>query len=64
MNRRLTPNEKARIRARSGLADETMGRIERGESVREASRLRFERALVDEGIDIRQPTPKSSSRAA
>ena len=54
-DRRLTPNEKARIRARSGLAEETISRIERGERVREASRLRFDRAAVEEGIAVTAP---------
>jgi hypothetical protein len=47
---KLTPNERARIRARSGLAEETIRAIEDGRPVREASRLRFDRAAEEEGI--------------
>ena len=50
--RRLTPNERARIRARSGLAEETVTRIELGKPVKEASLLRCERAVAEEGIDL------------
>ena len=50
-----TPNERARIRARSGLAEDTIRAIERGENVREASMLRYERACVEEGIDASPP---------
>jgi hypothetical protein len=52
LTRKLTPNERARIRARSGLADETISRVERGEPVREASEIRFERAAAEEGIAL------------
>jgi hypothetical protein len=49
--RPLSPNEKARIRARSGLAIETIVKCWNGTGrVQEASRLRFDRALVEEGI--------------
>ena len=40
-----TPSQRARIRAVSGLAIDTIVAIENGESVREASLLRYERAL-------------------
>jgi hypothetical protein len=55
-----TPNERARIRARSGLAEDTIRAIERGENVREASRLRYERALAEEGLS----PPPPAGRAA
>lgn len=45
-----TPIERARIRARSGLAEDTIKAIERGANVREASMLRYQRAIAEEGI--------------
>lgn len=58
---RITPSERLRIRALSGLADETCRAIERGESVQDASLMRFQRAANEEGIDV---TPRAESRAS
>lgn len=59
---RLTPSERLRIRALSGLADETCRSIERGDNVQNASLMRFQRAALEEGIDI---TPRrAESRAS
>jgi hypothetical protein len=55
MKKQHTPNERARIRARSGLAEDTIRAIERGDSVREASRLRYERACIEEGLSAPPP---------
>lgn len=52
MTRRLSPNERVRVQARSGLAIETIRAIELGANVREASRLRFDRAVTEEGISL------------
>ena len=45
----LSPNERARIRARSGCAEES---IKRYPDNREATRLRIERAAREEGIAL------------
>jgi hypothetical protein len=60
----MTPNERARIRARSGLDEKTIVKIERGERVREASRLRFERAAREEGIAAASTTTTPPPAAA
>jgi hypothetical protein len=64
MSRRLTPNERARVQARSGLATDTIRAIELGQSVREASLLRFRRAVSEEGITVllsdSEPPPPSA----
>lgn len=52
-----TPNERARIRAVSGLAEDTIRKIEKGERVTNASQVRYERAIAEEGI---RPSPPSS----
>lgn len=57
--RRLTPNERARIRARSGCAEET---IRRYPNVREVSRLRIERAAEEEGISLAVAQADESSQ--
>lgn len=59
----LTPNQRARIIARSGLARETVVKIERNETVREASRLRFDRAAAEEGIVLRTVREGSATAA-
>lgn len=64
MKKPLTPNERARIRARSGLADETIARIARGESVKDASLVRFRRAVKEENIPFDLPKEKARSRAS
>ena len=46
----MTANEIARIQARSGCAPGTVRKFIRGESVREASRLRILAAMKAEGI--------------
>jgi hypothetical protein len=45
----FTPNQRARLQARSGCAQET---IKRYPHVTEASRLRIERAAREESIDL------------
>lgn len=56
---KLSPNERLRIRARSGLADETIRAIEQGRPVREASRMRFERAAAEEGVSLVPPSTEA-----
>lgn len=58
---RLTPNERARIQARSGCAEET---IRRYPNVREASRLRIERAAEEEGISLAVTPSEAPPRGA
>ncbi len=50
----FSPNERARIQARSGCADET---IKAYPKCREASRMRIERAAKEEGITLPSATP-------
>lgn len=56
----MTPNERARIRARSGCAEET---IKAYPNVLEASRIRIERAAKEEGIEL-PPTPAANETGA
>lgn len=48
----FTPNERARIRASSGCSERTIKRYEQGEQVFDTTRLRIERAAVEQGIPL------------
>lgn len=57
MANELTPNERARIRARSGCDDATIKRFARGDRVTDATAMRIQRAAAEEGIILSPPTP-------
>lgn len=56
----LTPHLVAQLRARSMCADKTIGRWWRGQTVRDASRVRLEQAARELGV----VAPQSSTHAA
>lgn len=61
----LKPMQKLRIRARSGVADETLKNyLEDPTRVRDVTRMRIEEAARAEGIELPSLTPQTSTRAA